>query len=150
MQNISLSEFYIIGISRRTNNQKASEDLQQLWEKFIGENIMNKIPDKISSDIYAIYTDYASDHTGDYTTILGCRVNSLEVIPDDMIGRTIPSDNYQLFTAKGMIPASVVKTWEIIWSEPNINRSYSFDFEVYSEKTQHPESPEVDIYIAVK
>lgn len=150
MQNISLPEFYIIGISRRTNNQKASEDLQQLWGKFIGENIMNKIPDKISSDIYAIYTDYASDHTGDYTTILGCRVNSLEVIPDDMIGRTIPPDTYQLFTAKGMIPASVVKTWGIIWSEPNLNRSYSFDFEVYSEKSQHPESPEVDIYIAVK
>ena len=63
--------FKIVGISIRTNNQEAANDLGKLWSKFIDDNTTKKIANKISGDIYSIYTDYESDHNGHYTNIIG-------------------------------------------------------------------------------
>ena len=78
--------FKIIGISVRTTNQnnQAQEDLTKLWEQFISENFNEKIPNKISNEILAIYTDYQSNHTQEYTTIIGVPVSSLDEIPEGM------------------------------------------------------------------
>jgi predicted transcriptional regulator YdeE len=141
--------FQIIGISIRTNNQKAANDLGKLWSKFIGENTANKIPNKISEDIYSIYTDYESDHNGDYTTIIGCKVDSLENISEGLIGKEIPTNDYQQFTAKGKFPECVQNTWGEIWNS-GIERSYVADFEVYGEKYMNMADAEVDIFISVK
>jgi predicted transcriptional regulator YdeE len=68
--------FKIIGISTETTNQagKAAADLGQLWARFFAENIPNQIQNKISGEIYAIYTDYESDFTGKYTKIIGANI----------------------------------------------------------------------------
>ena len=52
----------IIGIEIRTSNENgvAIEDLGKLWGQFFSENIASKIPNKISDNIYAVYTDYSS------------------------------------------------------------------------------------------
>lgn len=95
--------FKIIGISVRTTNQnnQAQQDLGKLWGQFFSENIFEKIPNKISNEILSIYTDYKSDFTEEYTTIIGVPVTSLDEIPEGMTGRELPAEHFQKFTAKG-------------------------------------------------
>ncbi len=150
MSNHSESAFNIIGISVRTNNSVGGKDIGNLWGKFMGEGIFEKIPNKTSYDIYGIYTDYESDHTGDYTAIVGCHVSSLADIPKGMIGITIPESNYEIFTAKGKMPECVYGEWVGIWNNKEIERTYVADFEVYGTKSQNPADAEVDIFISVK
>jgi hypothetical protein len=47
----------MIGISTETTNESMI-DIETLWGKFWGENSADKIPNKASDKIYAVYTDY--------------------------------------------------------------------------------------------
>ena len=145
--------FKLIGISVRTTNQnnQVQEDLGKLWGQFISENIHEKIPNKISNEILAIYTDYQSNYTEDYTTIIGVPVSTLNEIPDEMIGREFQPENFKKFVAKGEMPKAVVDTWTEIWKQDeNLNRKYSYDFELYAENCQKGADSEVEIFVAVK
>jgi predicted transcriptional regulator YdeE len=147
-----IQKFSVIGISVRTTNEngKSGEDIPALWNKFMSEEIQRKIPNKVSEDIFCIYTDYEKDHTKPYTTILGCKVESLDVVPENMTGKTIESANYEELTAKGNLAEGIVyNKWLEIWKS-DLDRSFTADFEVYGEKTQNPENAEVDIYIALQ
>ena len=150
---VTINEFKIIGISVKTTNKdgQSAQDIGKLWQQFYMENLFDKIPNKLSSDIYSIYTDYKSDFTDEYTTIIGVQVSSLENIPAGLIGRQFPSDNFVNYTAKGLMPEAVAKTWTTIWErDKELNRKYTYDFEVYGEKSQNGEHSEVEIYIASK
>ena len=70
--------FYVVGISVRTSNenQQAAKDIPALWQRFMSENIADKIPNKSSNKVYAVYTDYESDHTKPYTTIIGYKADT--------------------------------------------------------------------------
>lgn len=145
--------FKIIGISTRTTNKdnQAQQDLENLWGQFYLENLLNKIPNQISNEIIAIYTDYKSDFTEEYTTIIGIPVSTLDEIPNGLIGREFQAENFQKFTAKGEMPNAVVTTWVDIWQkDKELDRKYSYDFEVYGEKSQNRENSEVEIFIATK
>lgn len=151
MENIE--NFKIIGIETKTTNQneKASKDIGKLWGEFFSLNVPSKIVNKESDDIYAIYTDYESDYTGKYTCVIGMRVNSLEQIPNNLIGREFKNDKYQKFIAKGEMPNAVVKTWKEIWSkDKELNRKYTADLEIYGKNSQNGENSEVSIYIAIQ
>lgn len=148
----TIEKFFVIGISVRTTNEggQAAKDIPQLWEKFITENIAAKIPSKVSDSVYGIYTEYEGDYTQPYTTVLGCKVSSLDNIPDGFIGLTIKADNYEKYTAKGKMSNDIVyKKWTEIW-QSNLNRTYLADFEVYGERSVDMDNAEVDIFISVK
>ncbi|WP_025146820.1 GyrI-like domain-containing protein [Pedobacter jeongneungensis] len=145
--------FKIIGIATRTTNQnnQSAEDLGKLWSQFYTEGIFDKIPNKVSNDIITIYTDYVSNYTDAYTTIIGVPVSALDQIPDGMIGREFEAENFQKFTAKGAMPNAVVNTWMDIWNrDVELNRKYTYDLEIYGEKSQDGENAEVEIFIAIK
>jgi predicted transcriptional regulator YdeE len=146
----TLGAFHVIGIFVRTTNvnNKSLKDIGDLFGKFMGENILEKIPNKISVDIYCVYTDYESDYNGPYTTIVGCKVSSLKDIPTGLTGKTIPDSKYQVYKSTGKLSISLAKTWEGIWNT-DINRRYSADFDVYGEKAADFENAEVDTYVAV-
>jgi predicted transcriptional regulator YdeE len=144
--------FSIIGIAIITTNENGQSgiDIPALWNKFMTEGVLERIPNKIDNTLYCVYTDYEKDHTKPYTTVLGCKVESLESIPDGMTGKTIEGGNYILHIAKGnLLQGLVFNEWVKIWNS-NIERSYTADFEVYGEKALNPENAEVDIFIAVK
>ncbi len=146
-----LEPFWVVGISVRTTkkNEQFAKDIPALWDTFISENILYKIPNRIEDSIYALYTDYESDHTEGYTTILGCRVENLDVIPDGMAGVRVDSSTYSRFTAKGNLTKGVVyDQWINIW-ETDLDRTYTTDFEVYGEEAQNPVDAEVDIFVAI-
>ena len=136
-----IQKFNVIGISVRTTNEngQSGKDIPALWSQFMSEEIQSKIPNKVSEDLFCIYTDYEKDHTKPYTTILGCKVENLDVVPENMIGKTIESANYEELIAKGNLAEGIVfNKWLEIWNS-NLDRSFTADFEVYGEKTQNPE-----------
>ena len=148
-----IDSFKIIGISTETTNEngKSAKDLGKLWGRFYSENISNQISNKESDEIYSIYTDYETDYKGKYTSIIGLKVNSLDSIPNGLIGREFESGIYTKFVAKGEMPNAVVEMWKEIWiKDKELNRKYSADFEVYGAKSQCGKNSEVEIYIATE
>lgn len=146
-----VQKFNVIGISVRTTNEngQSGTDIPALWNQFISEGILSKIPKKISEDIFCVYTDYEKDHTKPYTTILGCRVENLDTIPDGMTGKTIESAVYEKFIASGNLNDGIVfNKWLEIW-DSGLNRSFTADYEVYGDKAQNPQDATVEIFIAV-
>lgn len=149
---MKIQKFNVIGISVRTTNEngQSGKDIPALWNTFMSEAIQSKIPGKISEELFCIYTDYEKDHTTPYTTILGCKVYNLDFIPENMVGKTIESANYEELIAKGNLSEGVVyNKWLEIWNL-DLDRSFTADFEVYGEKAQNPENAEVAIYIAIQ
>jgi len=143
--------FHIIGIDIRTSNQegKAGQDIPNLWQKFMTENITAKVPNKTSEEIFCIYTEYEGDHNKPYTTLLGCKVSNLDSVPEGLRGMTFNIEKQEKFQAKGnLLQGAVWQKWAEIW-ESNLDRTYTFDYEVYGEKAQNPEDAEVDIFISV-
>ena len=152
MSNLTIQKFSVIGISVRTTNEngQAGQDIPALWDNFMNNGIIDKIPNKIDNSIYCIYTEYEKDHTKPYTTILGCKVSNLENIPNEMIGKTFQEATYAKHIAKGnILQGMVFNEWTKIWNS-DLQRSFTVDFEVYGEKAQNPENAEVDIFIAIK
>ena len=152
MDKVTIKEFTVIGISVRTTNEngQSAKDIGELWNRFMTEKISDKIPNKTDGTIYSIYTEYESDHTKPYTTILGCKVESLENIPNGMVGTSIKGGNYIKTSAKGdLMQGLIVNHWTKIF-EMDLERIYSADFEVFGEKAQNPSDAEVDFYVSVK
>jgi len=146
-----LETFFVLGLAVRTsnNNGEAARDIPALWNRFFAEQILSKIPQRLSDDIYCLYTAYEKDHTKPYTTVLGYKVKDLDVIPEGLTGAEVPGKTFAVFTASGKLADGVVyQAWTDIWDKP-LDRSYSGDFEVYGAKAQNPDQAEVDIYIAL-
>jgi len=152
MQTQELLPFQVIGVSVRTTNEngQAATDIGSLWNRFMTEKVLQNIPNKVSSEVLAIYTNYESDHTKPYDTILGCKVNSLDEIPDGMIGQAFEGGTFAKFLSTGDITKGVIyKTWVDIWNS-DLERLYTADFEVYGQKARNISDAEVEIFVAVK
>ncbi len=154
MNHQTIQRFYVIGISTRTTNEngQSAKDIEALWGRFWGEDIQKQIPAKISDDIYAVYTDYETDFTGPYTTIIGLVVSSLENIPQGFTGLTIETSVYEQFVSKGKMPEAVFNTWLEIWGNEDLNlkRAYQADFTVHGKKYHDGDQAEVETFISVK
>ena len=152
MQTVKIEPFKMIGIAIRTTNegQKADKEIAELWQRFLGENILDKIPNKIDYTIYSLYTEYEGDYTKPYTAILGCKVSHLDEIPEGMVGKSFDGGTYSKTTTKGnLMEGLILNHWAKIW-EMDLNRAYTADFESFGEKAQNPSEAEVDFYVAIK
>lgn len=152
MNTVKKEALTIVGIETRTSNTAGKAEIQipKLWHEFTHNNSLKALPNKMDETIYALYTDYESDHTGDYTVILGFAVSHLDLVPEDLSVKIIPEANYKKFIAKGDLTAdAVINTWKEVWRK-ELNRSYTTDFEVYDEKAMNPKNGEASIYIAVQ
>ncbi|WP_192348459.1 GyrI-like domain-containing protein [Algoriphagus sp. Y33] len=151
MRKVKIKPFQLVGIAIRTTNegQKADREIAELWQRFMGEGILEKIPNKIDYTIYSLYTEYEGDHTKPYTAILGCKVENLDEIPEGMLGKSFDGGTYIKTSAKGDLGKGLIVThWAKIW-KMDLNRVYTADFEAYGEKAQDPSDAEVDFFVAV-
>ena len=141
----------VIGISVRTSNEnmQAAQDIPALWKRFGSEDIASKIPGRVDENTYCIYTDYESDHTKPYTTILGCHVADDAEVPEGMVACVLEVGPYQKFTAKGnLLEGAVVSAWMEVWKS-DLDRKYSADYECYDARAANPEDGEIDIFVAL-
>lgn len=145
--------FTVMGIAVETTNQnmQAVYDIGMLWQRFIAENIFDQIPQKLSPDIYEVFTNYKGNYEAPYRTIIGCMVDLAAVLPQGMVMVHIPSQTYRVYLAKGKIAEAVGKTWGQIWqADAQLNRTYQADFDIYGERAQDANNAEVEIYVGVQ
>lgn len=148
---IKKPEIIVIGIECRTSNAPDAGvyDIPRLWQQFFSENIKTQIPNKISDEIIALYCDYESDHTQNYSLVIGCAVSTIEELPEGMIAKTIPVGSYAVFSAVGEYPDCLIETWQSIW-QTDLKRTYTSDYEFYGDKFLTAELKEVDVFIAIE
>lgn len=141
----------VIGIDCRTSNapEAGPQDIPKLWGRFYGEDILNRIPNKTSSEVIALYCDYEGDYTQPYSVVIGCPVNSIDTIPEGMVAKTIPASSYAVFRAVGEYPASLIETWGNIWKQSGLERTYTGDFELYGDKFVSGSPKELEVFIAI-
>ncbi|MCR9249082.1 MAG: GyrI-like domain-containing protein [bacterium] len=151
MQKVKIEPFYVIGLAIRTTNEnaQAATDIGNLWGKFLAEDIKSVIPNKVDDTVYCLYTEYESDYTKPYTTILGCKVSNLDNIPEGMVGKSFEGGDYTKMSARGdLMKGLIVDKWNQIWSM-DLDRRYTVDFEVFGEKAQNPSDAEIDFLISI-
>src|SRR5580704_9944846 len=139
--------FFVSGIEVRTINAngQSQKDIGGLWTKFMTENIADKIPGKLSNDIYCIYTDYETDHAGWYTTVIGCRVSEA-VDTRGWFTALVPKGSYRVYKPEGKFPECVANTWMQIW-EDGAGRNYLADYDLYKAGAKNFEETETEIYV---
>lgn len=150
--------FTVVGISGRTNNAKEVTPegvIGALWGRLLQENLLAKIPNRADQNIAAVYTDYASDHNGDYTYTLGAKVTAESQIPDGMVAAKVVTGRYAVFTSERGVASKVVpEVWVRINSlpknAPGANRTYRCDFEVYDERARNPQEAVVDVFVGIR
>lgn len=146
-----LDKIKLIGLDlgRKTTNEngQSSTDGGNLWQRFEKGGFAEKIPNKAGDEIYAVYYNYDGDHTQPFQYFIGCRVDEIETVPEEMDSLTIPDGSYNKLTAKGKMPDCIMNKWREIWSS-NLNRGYSFDFEVYDERSHDWSNAEIDLYLS--
>lgn len=141
----------VIGIDCRTSNapEAGPKDIPKLWGRFYDEDMISRIPNKVSNEVIALYCDYEGDYTQPYSVVIGCPVRSIDILPEGMVAKIIPASSYALFLAVGEYPVSLIETWEKIWQEQALERTYTGDYEVYKEKFFSKFPQEVEVYVAV-
>jgi predicted transcriptional regulator YdeE len=152
----------VIGIEVQIDRpDQAMVILGDAWKKFVEENIIKKIPYKLNKDdLIAVYTNYTFNKSSKpvilseplseipYVTIIGTIVRSLDEIPKDLTGLEIPPQKYIVFKNKGILPFVVQETWEKIWNT-KLNRTFTFDLELYKDGIGPHGEVDLEIYIAV-
>ena len=151
MNKIKKTEIKLIGLKlhNKTTNEggQSSIDCGNLWQKFERENFAERIPDKLSDEIYAVYFDYEGDHTKPFSYFIGCKVKSNTDPPQGMDNLTIPAGSFTKVIAKGKMPDCVANSWKDIWSSIT-DRAYKYDFEIYDERSEDWSNAEVEIFVS--
>lgn len=150
--------FTVVGIAARTGNAKEMTPdgvIGKQWGRLMQEGLLAKIPNKADKNPVAVYTDYASDHNGEYTYVLGARVTSDSEVPAGMVAKKIPAGKYAVFTSeKGPAAKVVPEIWMKINSLPRTalggDRVYGADFEIYDERAADPQNSQVDVWVGIK
>lgn len=151
--------FSVVGIEVRTTNAKEASGegmIPKQWQKFFHDSIREKIPDKFDGPIYAVYTEYASDRNGEYSFLIGVKVNAKATVPAGMVLRKIPAGEYTIVSSdKGPVGRVVPAVWQQIYSledqhQLGGSRAYRADFEVYDQRAVDPQNSQVDVYVGVE
>lgn len=143
-----VDQFDIVGISTMTDNEKATDDINALWERFFKDSIGQYVPHKTNDVIYSVYSDYEGDHEKPYRITIGYRVNNVEA-SKDMHHVRVESAEYAVMSAAGKQPQALLETWEAIWSS-DLERRYKTDFEVYGPRFFEDGVNEILVHVGVK
>lgn len=150
MQTTQIESFTVVGMSfRMKNDADASTKFSAAWQSFMTSGLKAQIPNKVDDVIYALYTNYESDHLGPYDMILGYKVQGNADLPLGSVAHTVPSNSYSIFTAQGdMTQGALYEAWLKVW-QSDVPRLYQTDFELHDERTMNPKNGIVDIYVSV-
>ena len=128
------------------------QDLARGWHQELGQQFetggfAERIPNPVSSAIYAVYFDYEGDHNNPFSYFIGCKVEPGTMVPAGMDCLMIPSQYYSVVIARGEMPDCLTESWLKIWKS-KIDRAYQFDFEVYDDRSMDWYDAEVEIFIS--
>ena len=148
--------FVVIGIQVRTANRDerdpATARIPKLWGRW--QNVAADMPGLRDEALYALYSDYESDHEGPYSLTLGYEVSPETTTPPDMARVVVPRGRYAVVTSeRGPMPGIVVAAWQWIWAasqaELGGRRAFRVDYEVYDERSRDPADAQIEIHVGV-
>ena len=153
MNPIELGEAKLIGLAlkgKTTNiNEQSSIDCGNLWQEFEKGKYAEKIPNKLTDEILAVYHQYEGDYTEPFSYFIGCKVKADTEVPAGLETLTIAKGIYQKIDARGKMPDCVINAWKEIWVS-DIPRSYKMDFEVYGDRNKDWSNAEVEVYLSIE
>lgn len=126
-----MKKIIIKGKRIRTNNTTL-EGVMELWQEIAAL--------QLSGYIYAVYSNYSSNHSGDYDLLIGTESADL---PDSI---ALENCQYMEIPVEGNSIDNVGKAWQKIWSNSDIEakRTYQTDYEKYSQDGS------IRIYLSIK
>lgn len=145
-----LEPFAVVGIETRTSNAREAlpgrSKIGALWGRLASEVLAALGTTGEPHQVVSAYTAYESDHTGEYTVVLGVRAAPGTSAPAPLKVLHVPAGRYLVFTGSGPQPGATVDTWGRVWEyfsgSPDAARAYTTDFEVHRGET-------VEIYVAL-
>ena len=149
----------IAGIEVRTKNSEemsSNGKISKLWERFFIEDIKSFIKDKVSENIYCVYSNYESDHTGEYNYLIGYEIKNVQKFDNSkIIIQKIETSKYSLIeTEKGQIQKVLVDAWEKIWKMDTVElggkRLFKTDYELYPNIQSQPDELFANIFICIE
>jgi len=135
--------FTVVGVTVRTTNDKEAGGqgaIPQLWQSVMEGDKFSQIPNRVSDNLVVVYSDYASDSSGEYNYTLGVRVSSADKVPDGFVVRKIQAGKYAVIQSEQGPPQEVIPA---VWQKINQmtphqlggTRAYQTDFETYPDIT---------------
>ncbi|MBT2226623.1 GyrI-like domain-containing protein [Nonomuraea sp. NEAU-A123] len=144
------NELTVVGIAVRTSNadeiDPARAKLPVLWQRAGAPGAFAHVPGRVDENLYAVMTDYESDHHGAYTQIVGIGVRTVPRLPEGMVAVRVPAGTALRVEARGQMPQAIVDAWQQVWKHTESGgtppRAFTTDLEVH-----HPGG--ADLYVAV-
>lgn len=152
----------VIGIESRTSNAREATSegiIPRQWQKVFQDGVLEKIPNKVGANLYAVYSGYAGDRNGEYNYLIGAMVKEGTAAPDGMVAKRVPAGRYFVLSSdQGPLPKVVPNAWQKLWKledEGQLPRAYQADFEIYDRRSFHPQNhdpqnAQVDVYVGLK
>ena len=140
-------DIQIVGIELRTSNAEAMQTIPPFWQKFYQENILQQIANKVSDNVFAVYTNFENEgknNEGTYSLIIGAEVSEIQTLPENFVSTIIKPSKRAVFEVEKGHPEKVGEKWQEIWQTTDLEKSYLSDYELYHS------SGEIEIYIGIK
>jgi predicted transcriptional regulator YdeE len=138
-----------IGVRTTNENMQAVNDIGKIWEDFWNKNVSAFIENKKNNMIYGVYTNYEKDWTLPYDFYACCEIENNKEDNSEFSVLNIPESKYAKFSIRGNYESSVAGLWNVIWGT-ELERTYTYDYEVYYNDGNDPENQLLEIYIAIK
>ncbi|MBF8192645.1 GyrI-like domain-containing protein [Nonomuraea sp. K274] len=144
------AELIVVGFAVRTTNademDPARARLPALWQRAGAPGAFAHVPGRADENLYAVLTDYESDHHGAYTQIVGIGVRTVPRLPEGMVAVRVPAARTLNLRARGPMPQALVEAWQQVWKHTESggtpSRAFTTDLEVH-----HPDG--ADLYVAI-
>lgn len=135
--------FTVVGLTVRTTNDKEAGgqgEIPQLWQSVMQDDKLSQVPNRVSDDLVVVYSDYATDSSGEYNYTLGVQVTSADKVPDGFVVRKIQAGKYAVIQSdqgppQQVIPALWQKIDQMTPQQLGGARAYKTDFETYPDIT---------------
>ncbi|WP_188195786.1 GyrI-like domain-containing protein [Nonomuraea sp. SYSU D8015] len=143
-------ELTVVGFVVRTTNADEMDPerakLPALWQRAGAPGAFAHVPGRVDENLYAVLTDYESDHNGAYTQIVGIGVRTVPRLPEGMVAVRVPAGQTLKLEVRGPMPQALIEAWQQVWKHTEAggtpSRVFTTDLEVH-----HPGG--VDLYLAV-
>src|SRR5687767_7023627 len=100
---MDVEKIELIGLAlpfKTTNeNGQSTTDCGNLWQKFENEKFLEKITERLSDEIFAVYHNYEGNQTKLFSYFIGCKVKPGALVPKGMNTFTIMNGRYHKATA---------------------------------------------------
>jgi predicted transcriptional regulator YdeE len=143
-------EMLVVGHAVRTSNADEMEQgrgrLGTLWARAGSPGAFAHVAGRVDENLYAVLTDYESDHHGSYTQIVGVAVRSAAALPEGMVAVRVSAVPSMKLEARGQMPDALLDAWQQVWKHTESGgtppRAFTTDVEIH-----HRDG--VDLYVAV-